>query len=77
MTEFLAGHSMTLRLLSAACISLHRYSNNILEVLFIIDMGWNYQYYQLQSDNKWLIQGLIDNDESTERDDKINNKSYL
>ena len=25
-----------------------------------MDMGWDYQYYQLWSDNKWLLQELMD-----------------
>jgi len=25
-------------------------------------MGWDYQYYQSQSDNKWLLQELMNND---------------
>jgi len=28
----------------------------------VMDMGWDYQYYQLWSDNKWLLQELM-NDE--------------
>ena len=39
-------------------------------------MGWDYQYYQPQSDNEWLIQELIDDDESTKRDNGINDESY-
>jgi len=25
-----------------------------------MDMGWDYQYYQPWSDNKWLLQELMD-----------------
>ena len=27
-----------------------------------MDIGWDYQYYQLWSDNKWLLQELINNE---------------
>ena len=43
---------------------------------YVMDLGQDYQYYQLWSDNKWLIQELIDNDDNIEEDNKINNESY-
>ena len=42
-----------------------------------MNVGWNYQYYQPWSDNEQLIQGLIDNDNNIEEDNRINNESYL
>ena len=42
-----------------------------------MDMGWDYQYYQPQSDNEWLIQELVGNDDNIKRDNETNDKSYL
>jgi len=40
-------------------------------------MGWDYQYYQPWSDNKWLLQELMDNDISIKEGEEDDNKSYL
>jgi len=42
-----------------------------------MDMGWDYQYYQPWSNNKWLLQELMDNDSAMEGGEENNDKSYL
>jgi len=42
-----------------------------------MDMGWDYQYHQPWSDNEWLMQELMDDDENNKRDNKTNTESYL
>ena len=42
-----------------------------------MNLEWDYYYYQLWSNNKQLIQELIDNNNTIEGNDEINNKSYL
>jgi len=41
-----------------------------------MDLEQSY-HYQPWNDNKWLIQELMDNDVIIEKDNKINDKSYL
>jgi len=41
-----------------------------------MELEWDYHYYQLWSDNKWLIQELMDNNDIME-EDEINDESYL
>jgi len=40
-----------------------------------MDMGWDYQYYQPWSDNKWLLQELM-NDNVTTEEGECDNESY-
>ena len=42
-----------------------------------MDMGWDYQYYQPWSDNKWLLQELMDNDISMKEGEDDDDESYL
>jgi len=42
-----------------------------------MDLEWDYHYYQPWSNNEWLIQELMYNDVTMEKDNKINNKSSL
>jgi len=42
-----------------------------------MNMGWNYQYYQPWSDNKWLLQELMDNDITMREEEKYSDESYL
>jgi len=42
-----------------------------------MDLEQSYHYYQPWNDNKWFIQELMDNDVIIEKDNKINDKSYL
>ena len=44
--------------------------------LTVMDVGQDYCYYQLQSNNEWLIQELMDDNDIIERDEEINNESY-
>jgi len=46
-------------------------------ILTVIDLEWSYHYYQPWSDNEQLIQELMDNNITTDREDRINNESYL
>ena len=41
-----------------------------------MNLGWDYQYYQPWSDNEWLVQELMDDDNIIEGNDRINNESY-
>jgi len=41
----------------------------------VMDMGWDYQYYQPWSDNEWLLQEVINNDIATEKEGEYNNES--
>ena len=43
----------------------------------VMDIEWNYQYYQPWSDNDWLLQELIDNNVIIEEEEKYNDKCYL
>jgi len=45
--------------------------------IYVMDLGWDYQYYQPWSNNKWWIQELMNNNDIMEKDDEINNESYL
>jgi len=40
-----------------------------------MDMGWDYQYYQLWSDNKWLLQELMDI--IIKKEEEYSDESYL
>jgi len=42
-----------------------------------MDLEQSHHYYQPWNDYKWLIQELMDNDVIIEKDNKINDKSYL
>ena len=42
-----------------------------------MDLEWDYYYYQPQSNNKWLIQELMGDNDMIEGDDKITDKRYL
>jgi len=42
-----------------------------------MNMGWDYQYYQLWSNNEWLLQELMDNDSIMEEGEENNDESYL
>ena len=39
-----------------------------------MDMGWDYQYYQLWSDNKQLLQEMMNNDIRTEKEGEYKNE---
>jgi len=43
----------------------------------VMDMRWDYQYYQLWSNNKWVLQKLIDDNLVIEDEKENNKKSYL
>jgi len=36
-----------------------------------MDLRWNYQYYQPWSDNEWLIQELMNDNDVIERDNRM------
>jgi len=40
-----------------------------------MDMGWDYQYYQPWSDNKWLLQELTNDNVTMEEGEEY--ESYL
>jgi len=42
-----------------------------------MDLEWDYYYYQLWSNNKWLIQELMDDGDIMKKDDVINDKRHL
>ena len=42
----------------------------------VMDLEWDYHYYQPWSNNEQLIQQLMDNNVIMEKDDKINDKIY-
>jgi len=44
--------------------------------LFVMDMEWDYQYYQPWSDSEWLLQELMDDNTRMEKGEEHNNKSY-
>jgi len=41
-----------------------------------MDIGWDYQYYQLWSDNEWLLQELMNDNVITEEKGEHDDKSY-
>ena len=42
----------------------------------VMNMGWDYQYYQPWSNNEWLLQELMDNDSIMEEGEENNDESY-
>jgi len=43
----------------------------------VMDIEWDYQYYQPWSKNEWLLQELINNNISMKEGEEDNNKIYL
>ena len=43
----------------------------------IMNIEWNYNYYQLWSDNEWLLLELIDDNFSMKEGEEDNTESYL
>jgi len=42
-----------------------------------MNMEWDYDYYQPWSDNKWLLQEIMNDNISMEEGEENNTKSYL
>jgi len=63
-----------LQILPLDCITLFYPSFN---TSLVMDMEWDYQYYQPWSDDEWLLQELIDNDITMKEGEKYSNESYL
>jgi len=42
-----------------------------------MDLEWDYHYYQPWSNNEWLIQELLDDDDIMGGDNEISNESYI